>query len=114
MGPVVDLVLGYRSVKGDTAEDSAFKATLSMLQDFFSTYSIEPYGSLPGSKFEPSLMKAVKLIPACQETLHNRVQACLQVGFRRGRRVLRPSSVALWRYEAKPDQPQEHCNEGRS
>jgi molecular chaperone GrpE (heat shock protein) len=111
--PIVDLVIGYRAASREKAENSPLKAVLSMLQDFFGTYGIEPYWPRGETKFDASLMKVVKVVPTSEEKLHNQVQVCLQAGFRRGRRVLRPSSVALWRYEAKPDQPQEHCNEGR-
>jgi len=112
--PVFDLVLGFRNARRDKvgegkALDSAFKAIQTMLQDFLGTYGVEYFLCRAGSPFDPGAMKAVKMVPTDQEQLHNHVQACLQVGFRRGRRVLRPLSIQLWRYE-KPNQPQAHSN----
>ena len=115
--PVFDLALGYRAASRRKPEksheiDSALKAVQNMLQEFLGTYGIEFFLPRKGAKFDSSSMKAMKVTCTRDQSMNNRVQGCLQAGFRRGRRVLRPASVVLWRCE-KPDQPHDDSNERR-
>ena len=105
--PVFDLVVGFRAANRgrDNASETSFKAIQSMLQEFFSTYGIEYFVPKARAKFDPALMKVVKMVPTCDSRLQNRVQRCMQVGFKRGQgAAIRPASVALWRYQP-PDRP---------
>jgi molecular chaperone GrpE (heat shock protein) len=105
--PAFDMALTFRAAHSDkdSSVTSAFRAIQSSLQSFLATYSIEHFLVPAGAKFDPATMKAVRIVPTDKEQMHSHVQGCLQAGFKGGRRVLRPSSVVLWRYE-KPHQPQ--------
>jgi molecular chaperone GrpE (heat shock protein) len=107
--PAFDMALTFRAAhcQKDSSITSAFRAIQSSRQSFLATYGIEHFLVPTGAKFDPATMKAVKVVPTDNEPMHNHVQGCLQAGFKGGRRVLRPSSVVLWRYE-KPHQPQDH------
>ena len=104
--PAFDMALTFRAAhREDSSVTSAFRAIQSSLQNFLATYGIEHFLVPTGAKFDPATMKAVKMVPTDNEQAHNHVQGCLQAGFKWGRRVLRPSSVVLYRRET-PCQPQ--------
>jgi len=76
------------------------------LAQFLLIYAIEPVKHRPGADFDPKVMKPIKFIPTKKKELNSRVAKRLQIGFRQGdQRILRPESVALYRYEPSEADP---------
>jgi len=70
------------------------------LRQFLSIYQVEPVKHRPNSKFDPKVMRPVKIIATENKDLDNCVAKSLQTGFRwREGRLLRPESVAVYKYE---------------
>jgi len=83
-----------------TAVCDVFDAILIHLRQFLSTYQVESIRHSPDTKFDPKLMRPVKIIATGDKTLNGCIAASLRTGFRwREENLLRPESVAVYRYE---------------
>lgn len=70
------------------------------LRQFLSVYQIEPVKHRPKSKFDPKVMRPVKIVVTENKDLDNRIAKSLQMGFRwQEDRLLRPESVTVFKYE---------------
>jgi molecular chaperone GrpE (heat shock protein) len=103
---VFDDIEGARRRCGETEQidSSAVCGTLDgiyiHLRQFLSIYQIEPIRHSPNSRFDPKVMRPIKVIATENKDLNNCVAVSLQAGFRwREDRLLRPESVAVYRYE---------------
>lgn len=75
-------------------------AVFIYIRQFLSVYQIEPVKHRPNSKFDPKVMRPVKIVVTENKDLDNRIAKSLQMGFRwQEDRLLRPESVTVFKYE---------------
>jgi len=103
---VFDFVEDVRKVasvggrEDDAHIDALIEGILVQLRQFLSVYEIEPLRHSPTAKFDPSVMRPVKIIHTDNKPLDNRIGESLRSGFRwRQRVLLRPESVTLYKYK---------------
>ena len=83
-----------------TAVYEVLDAILIHLLQLLSTYQVTQIKHNPNVKFDPKLMRPVKIISTEDRLLNSYVAGSLRTGFRwRQDKVLRPESVAVYRYE---------------
>lgn len=113
--PMVDLISGYRAVAGQDAakpDSQPLQAIKTMLTQYLAVYGIECYLPAHGARFNPRFMNATKVASTSEQKQHNRVRACLQMGFKWGQgAAIRPASVQLWRYQQPSHRPQQNSNQ---
>lgn len=67
--------------------------------DLLGRYGVEPMTAAEGDQFDPALMQPFVRVPTSDHRLDRVVHSMIRRGFRYGRRILRPVSVRLYRYE---------------
>jgi molecular chaperone GrpE (heat shock protein) len=107
LAPIGDMVEDAQKTlrsKQDQANDRCVDlvdAIYSQLKQFFINYGIESIRHRPNTKFNPRLMKPIKIVPTTNMELDGCVAESLLAGLLFGKdRLVRPESVSLYRYEA--------------
>ena len=101
---VVDCSMRRRKEGKKGAQYRKYVAIKNMLDDFFGVFGVEHFVPQSGAAVDPQEMRVVRVKNTEDEKLHNHVQSCRKVGFRRGANVLRAASVVMWKAggEEKP------------
>ncbi len=101
--PALDIVLEMIAKKGsekneNTRMDTALAAIQNMILEYLENYSIKVYAPRVKQQFNGTVMKAVRMVRTNDKECHNLVESSLQVGCKIRERVVRPASVAVWRF----------------
>jgi len=103
--PVFDFVNDSQNGKagpnnnGELSIQKLADSVLAQLCQFLSAYEIELVQNKGGTEFDPHAMKPTQEVSTYDKRLNNRVAKSLRIGFKdRQQRLLRPESVALYKY----------------
>ena len=108
LAPIVDMVDDAQKALSSDPDQTGHNfsdlndAVYTQLKQFLNSYGIENVRHRPKARFDPHLMKPVKIVPTPDRNLDGCVAQSLLTGLilSQCKRLLRPESVSLYRYEA--------------
>jgi len=107
LAPIADMVDDAQKTLDSGPDGTADKvselvnAVYTQLKQFLNSYGVESIKHRPNARFNPRLMKPVKIVPTTDRNLDGCVAESLLTGLILGQdRLVRPESVSLYRYEA--------------
>ena len=111
LAPITDMVEDARKTlrpSKDPSDDGCMDlvdAIYSQLKQFFTNFGVESISHKPNTRFNPKLMKPVKVVPTANIDLDGCVAESLLTGLMLNKdRLLRPESVSLYKYKAVEEQ----------
>ena len=111
LAPITDMVEDARKTlrpSEDPSDDGCMDlvdAIYSQLKQFFTNFGVESISHKPNTRFNPKLMKPVKVVPTANIDLDGCVAESLLTGLMLNKeRLLRPESVSLYKHKAVEEQ----------
>ena len=118
LAPIVDMVEDTQKALSSDPDQTGHNfsdlndAVYTQLKQFLNSYGIENVRHRPKARFDPHLMKPVKIVPTTDRNLDGCVVESLLTGLILGQdRLLRPESVSLYRHEAVEEKEMLTLNE---
>ena len=101
--PLIDILLeavsGSNGKLVSTARSDLFEALTANLYELLADYGVEVIQTAAGSPFDAKIMKPVRFVPTLRTRQDKKIESVVRPGFRRGKRMLRPVMVALYRFK---------------